>query len=107
VVVSCRGQPAGVFCRGLNAQYRSPDAKRTDSLLVASFTHDRLWLAFIICWKGTKYNICSPFQQIKANHKQTQVNLSKVQANSALGVHGGEMVSWWRVGWWQNSLVAR
>ena len=25
----------------------------------------------------------------------------------ALILVGGQMVSWWRVGWWQNSLVAR
>ena len=55
---------------------RTPNAeRRMHCLLAVSFTCVCLRLAFI-CWKGpTTIKYC-PFQQIKANRKQTQVKLT-------------------------------
>ena len=55
---------------------KTPNAERWMlCLLAVSFTCVCLLLAFI-CWKGPNTIKCSPFQQIKANHKQTQVKLT-------------------------------
>ena len=53
-----------------------------------SFTCVCLRFAFI-CWKGPNTMKCCPFQQIKANHKQTQVKLTASKQcirRSAFGV---------------------
>ena len=66
-----------------NAERRTPNAerrmqnaeRRMHCLLAVSFTCVCLRLAFI-CWKGQHFIVFGPFQQIKANCKQTQVKLS-------------------------------
>ena len=57
-------------------------------LLAVSFTCVCLRLAFI-CWKGQHFILFDPFQQIKANRKQTQVKLTASKQcirRSAFGV---------------------
>ena len=57
-------------------------------LLAVSFTCVCLQLAFI-CWKGPTTIKCCPFQQIKANRKQTRVKLTASKQcirRSAFGV---------------------
>ena len=49
--------------------------RRMHCLLAVSFTCVCLRLAFI-CWKGQHFIVFGPFQQIKANRKQTQVKLT-------------------------------
>ena len=67
---------AGVKRRTPNAECRTPNAeRRMHCLLAVSFTCVCLRLAFI-CWKGPTTIKCCPFQQIKANRKQTQVKLT-------------------------------
>ena len=58
-----------------NAERRTQNAeRRMHCLLAVSFTCVCLRLAFI-CWKGQYFIVFGPFQQIKANRKQTQVKL--------------------------------
>ena len=60
----------------LNAERRMQNAeRRMHCLLAVSFTCVCLRLAFI-CWKGQHFIVFGPFQQIKANRKQTQVKLT-------------------------------
>ena len=61
--------PAGVKRRTPNAE------RRMHCLLAVSFTCVCLRLAFI-CWKGPSTMKCCPFQEIKANRKQTQVKVT-------------------------------
>ena len=72
-----------------NAERRTPNAeRRMHCLLAVSFTCVCLRLAFI-CWKGPTTIKCCPFQQIKANRKQTQVKLTASKQcirRSAFGV---------------------
>ena len=49
--------------------------RRMHCLFAVSFTCVCLRLAFI-CWKGQHLIVVGPFQQIKANRKQTQVKLT-------------------------------
>ena len=49
--------------------------RRMHCLLAVRFTCVCLRLAFI-CWKGQHFIVVGPFQQIKANRKQTQVKLT-------------------------------
>ena len=71
-----RPQSAGVKRRTPNAERRTQNAeRRLHCLLAVSFTCVCLRLAFI-CWKGPNTIKCCPFQQIKANRKQTQVKLT-------------------------------
>ena len=66
-----------------NAERRTPNAerrmqnaeRRMHCLLAVSFSCVCLRLAFI-CWKGQHFIVVGPFQQIKANRKQTQVKLT-------------------------------
>ena len=59
-----------------NAERRTQNAeRRMHCLLSVSFTCVCLRLAFI-CWKGQHFIVVGPFQQIKANRKQTQVKLT-------------------------------
>ena len=68
---------------------KTPNAeRRVHCLLAASFTCVCLRLAFIR-WKGQHFTVFCPFQQIKANPKQTQVKLTASKQcirRSALGV---------------------
>ena len=74
---------AGVKRRTQNAERRTQNAERRTQnaerrmhcLLAVSFTCVCLRLAFI-CWKGPHTIKCFPFQQIKADRKQTQVKLT-------------------------------
>ena len=59
-----------------NAERRMQNAqRRMHCLLAVNFTCGCLRLAFI-CWKGQHFIVFGPFQQIKANRKQTQVKLT-------------------------------
>ena len=67
-----RGRIGAVF----TAKSRAARVKRRmHCLLAVSFTCVCLRLAFI-CWTGPNAIKCCPFQQIKANRKQTQVKLT-------------------------------
>ena len=72
-----------------NAERRMQNAEhRMHWLLAVSFTCVCLRLAFI-CWKGQHFIVFGPFQQIKANRKQTQVKLTASKQSfrrSAFGV---------------------
>ena len=72
-----------------NTERRTPNAEcRMHCLLAVSFTCVCLRLAFIF-WKGPNTIKCCPFQQIKANRKQTQVKLTASKQcirHSAFGI---------------------
>ena len=62
--------------------------RRMHCLLAVSFPCLCLRLAFI-CWKGQHFIVVGPFQQIKANRKQTQMKLTASKQcirRSAFGV---------------------
>ena len=82
-----------MVCVAAGVKRRTPNAEcRMHCLLFfllsVSFTCVCLQLAFI-CWKGPTTIKCCPFQQIKANRKQTQVKLTASKQciwRSAFGV---------------------
>ena len=82
-----RGKTLSAERRTQNAERRTQNAEFL-CLLAVSFTCVCLRLASI-CWKGQHFIVFGPFQQIKANRKQTQVKLTASKQcirHSAFGV---------------------
>ena len=82
-ITNPRTLTASIFFQSLRGRGKTPNTerrmqnavRRMHCLLAVSFTCVCLRLAFI-CWKGPNTIKCCPFQQIKANRKQTQVKLT-------------------------------
>lgn len=63
--------------RGYFTGRRTPseEGRRTTKCKCSLF-YSRLLGVSVICWRGQHYLVFGPFQQIKANRKQTQVKLT-------------------------------